>query len=158
MIGDFNIPNTRWERHELAVDFIPMIVSNEKLLRQSDMNELKVSAPREIAIETTSKFMDNGLFQMCDFKNNWGNVLDLVYTNMPELLVVNTPDFMLLPEGKSDPAHMPTMCTIEVSPEIHPVDQCDSRIYCFRKENYDSIREHLMQINFVGTFSICDGV
>lgn len=151
IIGDFNIPNIRWGEHDAGVDFIPIISSNN-----IDGDGKRISAPREIAIETTSTLTDNEFHQMCSFVNNWGNVLDLVYTNMPELLLVSSPDFMLLSKDKSDPAHRPIMCTVEVSPEIHHYDQNNSQIYCFRKADYDRIRDRLMRMDFQRAFSDCD--
>lgn len=55
---------------------------------------------------------------------------------------------MLLPDCKSYRAHRPIMCTIEVLPEVHPLGHSDSHIYCFKKANYDNIRERLGQIDF----------
>lgn len=157
VIGDFNVPDIKWEEHNFGVDFIPMIGSNININQQiADINQ-KMSASREIAHESTSTLMDNGYFQMCNFMNNWGNILDLVYTNMPGLIMVNTPDFMLLPECKSDPAHRSIMCTIEVSPEVHLVGHSDSHIYCFKKANYDKISERLGQIDFHLLFQVLLG-
>lgn len=82
ILGDFNLGSAAtWEANDNGFDFIPKT---------------------NIAIETTTVLMDEGFFQMTEIGNKFGNTLDLVYTDSPELVVVNRADFLLLPLEKSD--------------------------------------------------------
>lgn len=66
--------------------------------------------------------------------------------------MVNLADFLLLPSAKSDDFHVPIMCTIECLPEILTCNS-PSTVYCFQRANYDLIREHLSDINFIQIFN-----
>lgn len=75
IVGDFNLNNVQWRVNDSGFDFIPVIGESE-------------SRPAAVAHSITSVFLNMGLFQMCNIENDWNNVLDLVYTNVPELVVV----------------------------------------------------------------------
>lgn len=100
ILGDFNLNNVKWQSNDSGYDFIPVIGDSE-------------GRPAAIARFIRSEFLRMGLFQMCNKVNDWMNVLDLVYTNVPELVVVENADFPLLPSEKSDKAHRPLQCGIE---------------------------------------------
>lgn len=70
------------------------------------------SQQANIARTFTSSLIDCGLFQMSDLKNKYNNVLDLVYTNMPELFVVSPTDLPLIPDALQDVAHVQTADTL----------------------------------------------
>lgn len=142
IFGDFNLNGVQWIDNEENFDYIPMIGESE--CRRSI-----------IAREVTDFFMKLNMSQICNFKNNWNNVLDLVYTNIPESSVVCTADFPLLPSCKSDKAHVPFMCTIECNPVVSSTSDNKGGIYCFRKANYDEIREHLSSLNIPKTLDQC---
>lgn len=55
-------------------------------------------------------------------------------------------DFLLLPNAVSDDAHVPLMCALELSPSI-TVPMNSEPVLCFKKANYDLIREYLENIN-----------
>lgn len=139
ILGDFNLSSAvTWESNDMGFDFIPSVQN---------------SKPKTtIAKEVTSTLMDHSLFQMTDIKNAFNNTLDLVYTNSPELVVVNNADFLLLPTEKSDKAHVPIMCTIECCPDVLPVGDSNS-VFCFKKANYEQIREHLLDIDIMNIFN-----
>lgn len=138
ILGDWNFGSAAsWEANDMGYDFIPKIHTSK--------------AKTNIARESTISLMDDGFFQMTDIGNNVGNVLDLVYTNSPELVVVNKADFLLLPPTKSDKSHVPLMCTIECSPISIPSGD-SSKIFCFKKANYDQIREHLLNVGIHNMF------
>lgn len=137
--GDFNFSNrVKWIENDCGFDYIPMC---------GDSTERK----SEIVRQFTSMMLNNGLFQMSSLCNSAGNVLDLVYTNDPELVVVTMADFRMLPAHKSDCFHVPLTCMIELSPVTSSQDE-QHQIYAFRKANYDSIREHLSGIDFPSVF------
>ncbi|KAG4066151.1 hypothetical protein HA402_010353 [Bradysia odoriphaga] len=95
--------------------------------------------------------MNNGLFQMSSYKNNSGNVLDLIYTNSPELTVVSKADYRMLPLHKSDVCHVPLTCAIEFDPIVstNSMNADDQQeVYSFRKANYDDIRAYLSTFDF----------
>lgn len=144
--GDFNLGDTtKWLMNEDGFDFIPVIGESE-------------SAKAIIAREVTSTLLDLGFFQMSNLENTSGNVLELVYTNYPELAIVNIADFRMLPAKKSDMHHVPLMCTVECMPVLTPATNMDS-VFCFRKADYDQIRNHLNGLNFaeiIGNSSTID--
>lgn len=131
ILGDFNLGSAAvWEANDDGFDFIPSI---------GESKCIKANIAREI----TSSMMNFGLSQMSDFKNKFTNVLDLVYSNSPDLTVVSKADFLMIPSEKSDVAHVPLMCTVECSPKILPAGSSNST-FCFKKANFDLIRDHLL--------------
>lgn len=139
VLGDFNLSSAvSWESNDLGFDFIPTVHNSKS----------KTVAAKEV----TSTLMNIGLFQMTDVENKFGNVLDLVYTDSPELIVVNKDDFFLLPPDKCDDAHVPLVCTIECCPTLLPSGN-SSEIFCFKKANYEHIREHLLGMDFSNIFA-----
>ncbi|XP_037034212.1 uncharacterized protein LOC119072993 [Bradysia coprophila] len=100
-----------------------------------------------IAREVTSALSDNGLFQMSSFVNVSGNILDTVYTDNPELCVVNRADFLMLSSSKSDKYHVPIACTVECCPTVANISSDESNVmFCFRKANYDDINRYLSDV------------
>lgn len=134
--GDFNLPNVQWlVNDDDDTSFMPII---------GDSQSVKSNIARNI----TTEFFDMGLLQISNIVNKTGNVLDLFYTNMPELAVIEKADFPLIPDNKSDKAHVQTMITIECQPTVYtPCDNNNAR-YCFNKANFDQIREDLMSIDY----------
>ncbi len=136
--GDFNFGNRiKWIENDTGFDYIPVL---------GESSERKT----EIARHFTNAMMDNGFFQMSSFANSSGNVLDLIYTNSPELLVVSNADNPLIPTHMSDACHVPIMCMIDFTPEITPVGYQGTdinEVYSFRKANYEDIRNHLSSTN-----------
>lgn len=140
IVGDFNFGNSiTWRENDSGYDYLPLIGESQ-------------SSKSIIAREITSGLIDCGLSQISNFVNKCGNLLETVFTNVPELAVVNKADFLLLPSAKSDDYHVPIMCTVECTPEILPSDD-PSTVYCFKRANYDLIREYLSEINFFAIFN-----
>lgn len=138
ILGDFNLGSAAsWKFNDDCCDFIPTI---------GDSTCKKANIAREV----TSSMMDLSLSQMSDFENKFTNVLDLVYSNTPELTVVNKADFLMLPKEKSDDAHVPLVCTVECSPKVLPVGDTNTA-FCFKKANFDLIREHLYGLDLMNT-------
>lgn len=139
VMGDFNLGgSTIWHENDSGFDFIPMIGDSQ-------------SAKSIIAREVTARLLDCGLFQISNQKNVSGNVLDLVYTNVPELTDLDRAELLLLPSFKSDPHHVPIRCLIDCSPTI--ANNMDAQsVYCFKRANYELIREHLENIDFQNMF------
>lgn len=136
IIGDFNLGDSAdWHENDDGFDYLPVIGESQ-------------SAKAVIAREVTSELLNLGLSQMSNFINSSGNVLELVYTNNPELAVVNKADFLMLPEWKSDKHHVPLMCTVECSPTTNTAGDPNS-IYCFKRANYDEIRDHLSNVDIM---------
>lgn len=104
LMGDFNLGNSvDWNENDCGFDYIPIIGDS-------------ISQKAIIARHVTSEMLELGLFQISKHCNSSGNVLDLVYTNVPELSVTADPDFLMLPSFKSDESHVPLMCTIDCDP------------------------------------------
>lgn len=93
IFGDFNFGNTvSWLENESGFDFSPMFGES-------------LSIKSMIARETIDGLLMCDLLQISNFKNASGNVLETVFTNVPELAMVNFADFPLLPKFKSDKCH-----------------------------------------------------
>lgn len=142
--GDFNLPNVQWlVNDDDDTSFMPII---------GDSQSVKSNIARHI----TTELLDMGLLQISNIINANGNVLDLFYTNMPELAVIEKADFLLIPDNKSDKAHVQTMITIECQPTVCTPCDNDNTRYCFNKANFDSIREDLLSIDFNQVLSVVD--
>lgn len=139
-IGDFNMPAAKWSANEDGFDYLPLIGTSE-------------SEQANIARTMTSSLLDCGLFQMSDLMNKYGNVLDLAYTNMPELFIVSRADLPLIPESMQDDAHVQTQCTIECEPSAYISPSSSEMIYCFRKAPFELIREELLDTDFDALFA-----
>lgn len=135
ILGDFNLGDTtKWFENDSGLDFLPIIGESQ-------------SVKSVIAREVTSKLLDLGLFQMTNLENAFHNTLDLIYTNSPEIMLTQMAQIRMLPSFKSDESHVPIVCSIECSPSIITTENTDS-IYCFKRANYDEIRDHLEKIDF----------
>ncbi|XP_037029672.1 uncharacterized protein LOC119069658 [Bradysia coprophila] len=131
VLGDFNLYNVEWHENDDGFDYIPVV--GESMCARSI-----------IAREVSSTMSDQGLFQMSSFANVSGNILDLIYTDAPELCVINQAEFRMLPASMSDVDHIPLSCMIECCPIVDPTasDESDS-VFCFKKADYDAINAHL---------------
>lgn len=134
-VGDFNMPTVKWLKNDEGFDYLPLIGDSE-------------SIPAKIARTMTTTLLDCGLFQMTDFTNHCNNVLDLVYTNMPELFVVTTADLPIIPDTSQDVAHVPMHCMIECEPSLNSTTPSTESIYCFKKADFTSIRTDLTNTDF----------
>lgn len=138
ILGDFNMPLVGWinngEASEQEYGFVPVL---------GDSNAVDAKMYRDFS----SECLDIGLHQMCDFKNHANNVLDLVYTNVPELISVDRASLTLFPDSLRDPAHNPIICTVECEPiKFH--SEPNSAHFCFRKANYMKINKELSELSF----------
>lgn len=137
ILGDFNMPLVKWLNGDDSSNieeygYVPV-------LGESSSVEAKLYR------EVTSELLDLGLHQMCNFENHAKNVLDLIYTNIPELTSVDKPDMTLFPENFADPAHNPIVCTIECEPiKFH--SETEAARYCFRKADYNEINKELSEL------------
>lgn len=138
--GDFNMSCVKWTSNEDGFDFLPLIGDS-------------TSVPSTIARNFTSTLLEHGLFQLTNLTNDSGNVLDLIYTNMPELALVTKVDLPLITEGQQDKAHVPLHCLIECEPSFCPPSPPSDAVYCFKKAPFDLIREAISNINFDTLFT-----
>lgn len=136
--GDWNLPSVKWHESDNGLDYIPSFGESQ-------------CARMNIARQITSHLMNTGLFQICNYQNNKGNVLDLCYTNMPELSVVERADITLISDDIADKAHTQLSLTIECEPSTHN-NPAQSSAYCFKKANYEEINNQLERISSNHTF------
>lgn len=101
-----------------------------------------------IARLVTNSMLEMDLFQIGSFKNASGNVLDLFYTNMPELTCLDRPDILIIPDCKSDKSHTQTLFTIECQPKTFLPNASESTHFCFKKADYQAINNELQAIDF----------
>lgn len=133
--GDWNFGDKiRWHDNDDGIGLLPVLENSQ-------------SAKSIIANKCVSFFLQNGYSQLCNLKNKHGNVLDLVITNIPELVSVQKADILLIPEGIEDKAHVQMVCNIETDPIQFNSNTGGEQIYCFRRADYDMIREKLNEIN-----------
>lgn len=135
ILGDWNLPIINWIPNDESCDFLPVIGESQ--------SEEAIEARR-----VTEFMLERGLLQVCDLKNKSQNVLDLIFTNMPELTLVQKSDMPLIPEIKQDVAHVPMTCFIECQPKIFQSSNDFPKIHCFKKANYEMINQCLDSINF----------
>ncbi|XP_031629635.1 uncharacterized protein LOC116344914 [Contarinia nasturtii] len=133
--GDWNLPEIKWHINDDGLSFLPILGESE-------------SQRAVIARIISNKLLEMGLSQLCDFENVSGNVLDLFYTNMPELACMERADIKLIPDLMSDKAHVQTMCVLECQPKVYVPECTDASRFCFNKANYEEIRESLSYIDF----------
>lgn len=108
--GDFNLPNINWVENDDSYDLIPLIGESE-------------SMKSNISRHVTTAMTELGLSQLNEAINSSGNVLDLIYTNVPELLVCELAVRRLIPSNLSDKAHNPLSITVECNPSIFSSDE-----------------------------------
>lgn len=139
--GDFNLPNIKWVESDDSYDLIPLIGESE-------------SMKSNISRHVTTAMTELGLSQLNEVPNSSGNVLDLIYTNVPELLVSELAFRRLIPSDLCDKAHNPLIITVDCNPSIFTSDEHTNAAYCFRKANFDQINEFLNEFNFDDILSV----
>lgn len=142
ILGDFNLPNVRWEENDCGFGFLPIV---------GDANDRKSL----IARATTTECIEVGLTQICNFENKWHNVLDLVYTNEPESMMIANVEIPLIPPMKRDPAHVPIMCKLKCETTDSSPRQKTHLRFCFRKADYNVIRNNLMSLKLNEKIAEC---
>lgn len=119
IMGDFNLgSSTTWHENDTGFDYIPIIGESQSIKSM-------------IAREVTSRLLDSGLFQISNQENTSGNVLDLIYTNVPELADLKRADFLMLHRNKTG-----------IESVAHYED------FLAARENYESYRKQLFS-NFL---------
>lgn len=143
--GDFNLPKVKWvENDEIAEDYIPIVGESDDM-------------PAIIARYVTDSMIQLGLTQMNNICNEAENVLELIYSNVPELTITDKAIVRLIPEELSDKiSHSPISILIECDPTIIPIDDKPFAAYCFRKANFPAIREYIDTYDFGHIFNIAD--
>lgn len=133
--GDFNLPMIKWIDSDSGLDFIPLIGESR-------------SAKAMLAKFVTDSLTEYGLFQLNNATNKSGNVLDMVYSNVPELTSVSVATRRLIKTSSSDKAHNPLSITLECEPSVYHTEKPSNTLYSFRRANYDSIREDFATMDF----------
>lgn len=135
ILGDFNLPKVKWEYNDENFDYIPIIGESQ-------------SQKAIIAREVTDFMFNEGFSQIVNYENAANNVLDLIYVNSPELFYTEKADYTITPFEKLDKAHVPMVCyaNCELPKITTPTDS--NHILCFRKANYDEIRNELSTIDW----------
>lgn len=135
ILGDFNLPIIKWMPNNDGFDMIPLV--GESQSTRANIGRMVLQSASE-----------NELFQMSNFENHSHNVLDLIFVNSPESTLVEKAAIFLIPEDKLDKAHVPLVCFVETEQYMASPTQANSRIFCFRKANYDLINAKLNGIDW----------
>lgn len=129
VIGDFNIDSVKWEADETGTYYIP-------------------TRARIDASEFLQTMQDLSFHQMSNFPNYANNVLDLVYVNEPSDLSVAVDASRIIEPVQQDRAHVPYEITYKYSKENTLSGIKKSEVVCFRRGNYERMRQQLDGINF----------
>lgn len=106
-----------------------------------------------IARIVTNNMIQEGYSQLNNIENVSHNVLDLIYSNEPELTLVEPAISRLIAKELSDPAHHPLSITLESESMSYQADKQQQQSYCFRKANYEAIKEELASLDYEAVFS-----
>lgn len=119
-VGDFNLPNLRWQMDDELNGYIPSNASSEQ---------------EKSLIET---LFATGLRQVNNFENINNRLLDLVFVSLPELLDLVQPPAPLLP---IDNHHAPFILLLDVSVSIPATldDDADRVEYDFNVCDFDQL-------------------
>lgn len=141
IVGDFNLPSVQWIENDDNFDFLPIIGESS-------------SERAVIAKYVTSSLLQIGLFQLNNIVNVADHVLDLVFTDSLELVVVDLALSRLISSQASDKAHNPLQISIECEPKIYPNNSdSDDGVFCFRKANFDDLNEKILSYDFQMEFT-----
>lgn len=109
-MGDFNLREIKWDKNDEGVDFLPIIGDS-------------TSERATIARIVTNNMIQKGYSQLNNIENVSHNVLDLIYSNEPELMLVEPAISRLIAKELSDPAHHPLNIILECEPISYPADK-----------------------------------
>ncbi|XP_055306808.1 uncharacterized protein LOC129571064 [Sitodiplosis mosellana] len=141
--GDWNLPNTKWINDEDGLGLMPIIGDSE-------------CAKAIVTRRVTDHLLNRGSSQLCNLTNKYGNVLDLIHTNMPELSLVEKADMLIIPEEISDAAHVQIAVTIECEPALGNSNTSTKSINCFKKANFEEMRNFFGAIDYSYLYNMLD--
>lgn len=134
VIGDLNIPNIDWIFDDECDCYLPTNISSN------------------VASNTLLALQAEGLFQINEIKNASDNVLDLVYTNNPNIMKLN---LELNPISQPiDSAHLPFVVQMELDCCSAREKSGDNWFYSFKSTNFNEMSNFLATIDFESLF--CD--
>lgn len=124
--GDFNMPiviHDSWSGLRMKMASISCYLSSLDLTRRQTM---------------LGMWLNCGLLQLTNLENDSHNVLDFVFTNMPELTLVSIADLKLIFD-EQDEAHVLLHWIVECEPSFCPPPPSFEKIYCFKKAPFNLI-------------------
>ncbi|XP_062715813.1 uncharacterized protein LOC134291708 [Aedes albopictus] len=133
VFGDYNRPGIRWIRHVDHTCSVDVACSS---LTQSNVTLL-------------DGMSSNNMWQLNDLKNQYGNVLDLLFVS-EELVNVSTIEEVDDPLVSIDPNHKPFLfCVENCGPTMDAFeDDFDFNALDFRKADFSGLSEHLTLVNW----------
>ncbi|XP_055622923.1 uncharacterized protein LOC129766419 [Toxorhynchites rutilus septentrionalis] len=128
-VGDFNLPNLRWQLDEDVNGFIPSNVSSEH---------------EQALIET---MFTSGLQQINRYVNVNARLLDLIFVNRPEQLDILEPSVPLLPV---DNHHVPFILLLDESADdfIEQTEPDDNLLYDLQSCDFGQLKTALDDIDW----------
>lgn len=138
IIGDFNIPSIQWAREE------------------DNLKKFTVLRTNFTANALVKDFMDlTNLSQVNGIKNNYGKILDLVFTNMMNINVQDSDTYIC----SIDKYHPPLELNIEIDDTTEILITPKNKIkYAYFNADYEVIKEKLGHINWERIFFNCNNI
>lgn len=134
VLGDFNIPSVTW--HQVA-----------------DSNCLTPSCINLYTSEFINGLLQNCLFQINSIHNAFGKLLDLIFVSEPSDFCILRHDPLSLPEDVYHPTlELNSFHASEMFNNTPPPSQ---RMYCFKRTNYDLLKFHISNIDWINMLSRC---
>lgn len=149
MLGDLNLHDIIWTPDENnQCVFLPhAIVNATTSQRRSQYNEA--------ALNFLHQMMELPLFQLSSDHNNAENVLDLLFVNSPDDVVISRDQFTIIERAQQDEHHISIEIAIDCSGE-QMVNIEEKTIYRYASGNYERMSQQLEAINFQHEFNTRD--
>lgn len=150
VIGDFNLHDLIWTADEENANiFLPHAATNlaNDNQRRSDYNEA--------AFDFLNQMMEIPFFQLSNIQNSSNNVLDLLFTNTPDEIVLCNDRYTIIEQNQQDVSHVPFEINIDCI-ENTSTNPETKTVYCYGRGNYDRMCLQLEAINFQHEFNVRD--
>lgn len=149
VLGDFNLHDIIWATDDLNQNvFLPHTVT-------TSANNQRRSQYNENALDILQKFIELPLFQMSNFRNEAGNVLDLLFVSAPHEISLSKDQFNIIEQTQQDVHHVPFEINIDCSNDnSNNTDRITT--YRYANGNYERLCQEIEAINFQHEFNTRD--
>lgn len=147
VLGDFNLHDITWTADDDDQNvFLPHVtVASVTNQRRSNYNEN--------ALDFLNKMIELPLCQMSNLRNTAQNVLDLLFVNASDDVVVSCDSFTIIEENQQDEFHIPFEIQIDYTEESTTTIEYTT-IRCYATGNYNRMCQQLEAINFQHEFNM----
>lgn len=149
IIGDFNLHDIVWT-HDDDNQSVYLPHANVDLITSQ-----RRSRYNENALDFLHKMMELPLFQMSNYRNSANNVLDLLFVNDPDDIVIAREQQTIIDSTQQDEYHIPIEIDINCT-ENSTTNIEYSTIYRYASGNYQRMCQQLEAVNFQHEFNARD--